>query len=359
MGCGVSVLTGYIVREILKSSSIALLLLLTLFNLFTFSDELKDLGTGNYGLKEILSYLALTSPRVCYELIPSSALLGSLFVIGAMGNNREIVAMRAAGVSIFGIIKSVMWAGVVLVVVAVFIGEFVAPEAEQAAQLIKTTAQNDKVVMRSKYGLWLREDNKYINVRKILSKGILSDIYIYEIDDRDRLLSVTQAEKATFLGDELWRMEGVKQTEIAPKQVFSSRLAENEWKTSVDPDLLKAVVVKSENMSLYDLFMYVSFLKENNQKSQSYELAFWSRLVNPLVTFVMLMVSIPFVVGIKRGIGTGGRMMIGIIIGMAFNIFDKIAGHVGLVYGVSPMLMSFLPSMLVFCCAVFAVNRLR
>ena len=54
-----NVLTGYIVREVLKGSFVALLLLLTLFNLFTFSDELKDLGKGSYGLKEIFYYLDL------------------------------------------------------------------------------------------------------------------------------------------------------------------------------------------------------------------------------------------------------------------------------------------------------------
>ena len=67
-----NVLTGYIVREILKGSFVALLLLLTLFNLFTFSDELNDVG-GGYGLKQIFYYLALTSPTVFYELVPASA----------------------------------------------------------------------------------------------------------------------------------------------------------------------------------------------------------------------------------------------------------------------------------------------
>jgi lipopolysaccharide export system permease protein len=57
-GAKVKVLTGYIVREILKGSFVAVLLLLTLFNLFTFSDELKDLGKGSYELKEIFYYLA-------------------------------------------------------------------------------------------------------------------------------------------------------------------------------------------------------------------------------------------------------------------------------------------------------------
>jgi len=104
----VNVLTGYIVREILKGSFVALLLLLTLFNLFTFSDELKDLG-GGYGLKQIFYYLALTSPRVFYELVPSSALLGSLFILGAMGNNRELIAMRAADYLFLELLKRLCW----------------------------------------------------------------------------------------------------------------------------------------------------------------------------------------------------------------------------------------------------------
>ncbi|KAF3978502.1 MAG: LPS export ABC transporter permease LptG [Methylococcales symbiont of Iophon sp. n. MRB-2018] len=354
-----NVLTFYIVREVLKGSFVALGILLTLFNLFTLSDELKDVGTGSYGLKEVFIYLLLTSPRVLYELVPSAALLGSLFVVGAMGNHREIVAMRAAGLPIFWVIKSVMLAGVVLVVIAVFVGEFIAPDAEQKAQLLKINTQNDKVIMQSKHGLWLREGAQFINVRKIKEKGHLADIYIYQMNDANTLSLMTQVKQAHFVGDGQWNMQGIRQSEFSFKQVFSKSKEQMDWKTSIDPDLLNVVVVKSDNMSLYDLFMYIDFLRTNNQKSQTYELAFWSRLINPFVTFVMLMVSIPFVVGAGRGVSTGSRMMLGIIMGMTFNIFDKIAGHVGLVYDFNPMLMAILPSILVFCGATYAVSRVR
>lgn len=356
-GGGVNVLTWYIVREVVKGSLLTVLLLLTLFNLFTFSDELKDLGHGGYGLREILMFLALTSPRVFYELVPSAALLGSLFVVGAMANNREIVAMRAAGLSIGWIIRSIMLAGLLLVAVAVGVGEFVAPTTERAAQLLKTTAQHNGVVMRSQYGMWLREGNRFINVRKILDDGSLGDIRIYEIDDGHKLNVITQAEHAQFLGDKQWRLNNVKQSLIDPQRIDAKLAAELPWQSAIDSDLLKVAVVNSDNLSLYDLYNYIDFLKTNNQKSQSYELAFWSRLINPLVTFVMLMVSAPFVIGIGRGIGTGGRIMMGVIIGMTFNIFDRIAGHVGLVYDMNPMLIAILPSCLVFCAALFAVWR--
>lgn len=354
-----NVLTGYIVREILKGSFIAALLLLTLFNLFTFSDQLKDLGKGSYGLQEIFYYLALTSPTVFYELMPASALLGSLFILGAMGNNRELIAMQAAGLSVLGIIRAVMLSGVILVVISIAVGEFVAPVTERAARLLKVQAQNEQVVMEAKYGLWLREGKQFINVRKIQEDGSLADISIYELDDQHHLRYSKHAEKATFQGNQQWKLEHIQQSTISTEQMSASHYDEQLWQSSVAPDLLKIVVVSPNNLSLYDLAMYISFLKDNHQKSQEFELAFWGRVVNPLIVFVMLLVSAPFVIGVKRGVNVGGRMMIGVVIGMGFNIIDKIAGHLGLIYELNPPLIAVAPSLTVLILALWALKRVQ
>ena len=353
-----NVLTGYIVREILKGSLVALLLLLTLFNLFTFSDELKDLG-GGYGLKQIFYYLILTSPRVFYELVPASALLGSLFILGAMGNNRELIAMRAAGLSVFGIIRAVMLAGAVLVIISIAVGEFVAPVTERMAQMVRVSARNEQILMDTKYGIWLREGKQFINVRQIEEDGNLADMSIYELDDQQHLHQAIHADQAVFLGKQQWQMKNIKKSEMSTQQMLASTQNEQLWKSSIAPNLLKIIVVNPNNLSLYDLDSYVGFLKKNHQKSHVFELAFWGRVVNPLVTFVMLLLSAPFVIGVKRGVSVGGRMMIGVVIGMSFNIIDKIIGHLGLIYNLNPPLMAFIPSLTVLALAVFAVRRIQ
>jgi len=355
----VNVLTGYIIREILKGSFIAVLLLLTLFNLFTFSDQLKDLGKGHYGLTEIFYYLALGSPSVFYELMPASALLGSLFILGAMGNNRELIAMRAAGLSILGIIRAVMLAGAILVIISIAVGEFVAPDAERAAQLIKVTAQNEQVVMNAKYGLWLREGKKFINVRKVQDDGSLADISIYELDEQRHLRYSTHADKAVFQGNQQWKLEQIKQSDVSLQQMTASSQSDQIWQSTVAPDLLEIVVVNPKNLSMYDLAMYIDFLKGNQQESQEFELALWGRVVNPLVVFVMLLVSAPFVIGVKRGVNVGARMMIGVVIGMSFNIIDKIVGHMGLIYDLNPPFIAVAPSLTVLVLALFALNRVE
>ncbi len=353
------VLTVYIIKEILKGSFISLLLLLTLFNLFTFSDELGDLGVGGYGLKQIFYYLAFTSPTIFYELMPASALLGSLFVLGAMANNQEITAMRAAGLSVFGIIKSVLSAGMVLVFISILVGEFIAPEAQKKAQLLKATVDSKHVILNDLYGLWLREDKKFINVRKIQDNGNLSDISIYDIDDNQHLYQTTHAERAVFLGNQKWRLEDIKQSLISTEQMRTATRTEQEWKSAIAPDLLDLTVVNPNNLSVIDLAKYVSFLKDNHQKSLQFELALWGRVVNPLVTFIMLLVSAPFVIGIRRGISSGSRMLIGVVIGMSFNIIDSIVSHLGLIYELSPPLVAFTPSLIVLTVAIYAIKQVH
>ena len=352
------VLTGYIVKEILKGAFVALLLLLTLFNLFTFSDELGDLG-GGYGLKQIFYYLALTTPGIFCELVPASALLGSLFILGAMGNNRELIAMRAAGLSVFGIIRAVMLAGAVLVIISTLVGEFVAPVTERMAKMVRISAQNGQVLMNAKGGVWLREDKKFINVRQIVDDRNLADISIYELDAQQHLHQAIHADQAVFLGQRQWDMKNVKTSVISNQQMQESTQDQQIWVSSIAPNLLKSIVVNPNNLALSDLYHYIDFLKKNHQKSQTFELAYWDRIVNPLVTFIMLLLSAPFIISVKRGVSIGERMMIGVVIGMGFNILDKLVGHLGLIYDLSPPLMAFIPSLTMLTLALFAVSRMR
>ena len=50
-------------------------------------------------------------------------------------------------------------------------------------------------------------------------------------------------------------------------------------------------------------------------------------------------------------------MMIGIVIGMSFNIVDHIFGHLGLIYDINPLIIVLLPSALVSSLSIYAIKR--
>ena len=352
-------LDRYIIREVLKGTLIALLMLYALFNLFSLKDELVSRGVGDYDLKHIFMYLGLMIPHYLYELMPSAALLGSLFVLGGMANHRELMAMRVSGVSVFGIIRAVMVAGMILVCFSFFIGEFIGPDAEKKAKILRTVAKTQRPEAQTSQGLWLRDGNQFIHAKDVYTEGDIANVYIYELDDNRHLQKILYAKRGHYLDKSQWQFKQVKISELSPQKVISKQTDEMIWRSVIDPGVVDVVVVDPENMSLNDLSKYIDFLQENKQDSEKYKIAFWSRLINPFITLVMLLVSAPFVVGVGRGISLGPRMMVGILIGMGFNIIDRAVGQMGVVYDLNPVFVAVLPSSLVLMGALYAISRLR
>ena len=351
------VLNRYIAIEIFKGTFVCAVVLVALVDFFTLADELRALGKGSYSLKKVFLYVALTSPRVFYDLFPSAALVGTMFSMGSMANNREIVAMRSAGISVFHIIWAVMRAGLVLVVIALIVGELIAPISERWAKEFKATAQNDQVASWSIYGFWTRDGNSFINIRQIYDRNSLGDISIYELDDNQQLESLSHADKAIYDGGK-WVLDQREETEIRPDRVIVSKTDRSIWNSEIDPELLSVVVVRPDNLSVYGLAKYIQFLRDNGQQSEQFELALWGRIINPFVTLVMLLITVPFILNVSRTMSMGQRVMIGVVIGLGFILIDRLVGHIGLVYHLDPFAAAIIPGGVFFILALILTRRI-
>lgn len=351
------IIDRYIAFEVVKGSLIAVLVLVTLLSFFSFADEIRDLGQGDYGFPEIFRYLALTLPRNFYELLPSAALVGSLVTLGGLSNNRELMAMQAAGASRWRIIRAVLTGGLFLLVISLIMGELIAPGSERSAQSLKSTAIHKQVASRSKYGFWVRDGDIFINIREIEKQEHLGDINIYEVSPDRQLLMATHAGKAIYDGKQ-WNLRSIKETRFKNGHVTADSRQQQDWSSVLAPDLLNAFVIRPEYLSAWELAQYIHYLKENEQQSRSVEQAFWGRVVNPAVTLVMLMVAVPFVLGLRREVGMGQRIVVGVVIGLGFYLFDKMFSHLGQIYGMNPVFASIFPATLALLGVLIALWRM-
>ncbi|PHS70837.1 MAG: LPS export ABC transporter permease LptG [Cycloclasticus sp.] len=351
------VINRYIAVEMLKSTSVALLFLLSLVLVITFADELDDMGKGQYGLVEIFKYLALIAPRNFYELLPSAALLGALITLGGMANNFELTAMRAAGISRWQFILSTLRVGVVLMFVSLFVSEFIAPITEQSAQMLKFTAKNEQVALRTKYGFWARDGDTYLNIREIINSSELKNVSIYEMSDDNELKFATHAASASFI-DNKWRLQGIQQTTMLDNKVEVSASESALMDSLLDPGLLDVIIVKPERLSIVGLASYIKFLEANGQDATRFVVAITNKLIRPFVILVMLLMAIPFVLSVKRAGSTGTRILIGALIGIGFNLIDRLFGNVGVLYGLNPIISASLPFFLALGASVITIRRM-
>jgi lipopolysaccharide export system permease protein len=353
----VKLIDRYIAGVVANGTLIALLVVVGLDIFFNVIDQVESVGKGGYTMMTMLQYIALTTPQSLYELFPMAALLGSLMGMGTLAANSELIAMRASGLSIWRIVRSVMQVGVLMLVVAVFIGEVIAPVAEQYGQHLRIAATDRGVSFLGSRGLWVRDETRFINARRVLDQSSLADLTVYEFDDASRLSEATHATHALFR-DGRWTLHGVRQTAFSEAGVSVSHAETLSWPSLLTPDLLGIVMLKPKNMSAADIDQLVDYLDENGLDTRQYRFAFWGRFMTPVSSLVMLFISVPFVFSSLRSVSGGQRIFIGVLVGFGFYILSQVAGQMGQVYGFPPLATMLLPNLLFVLLGVRAIQRL-
>jgi lipopolysaccharide export system permease protein len=351
------VLDRYIGRAVIGATLLVLLVLLTLIAFVELEKELGEVGRGSYDLPQAFFYVGLVLPRFAYEIFPIATLLGSLVGLGAMANHAELIAMRAAGISLSRIVWAVMQAGLLLMALAVVVGELLAPESEQYAQTMRAEAISGQITLKTKYGFWTRDGDSYINIREFRPGAALGDVFIYEFDSDQHLKLASHAESARHTGDG-WELENIHQSEFLPDRVRSRHLDRAYWKSLLNPALLDMVMVEPSVLPIAGLYRYIGFLRDNSQDASLYEVAFWGKITTPLVVLVMLLLSIPFVFGSLRSAGVGQRVFAGSVVGISFLLVNRAFAHMAVVYQLDPLFASVFPVLAVLGVALWYMRRL-
>ncbi|MGH8595039.1 MAG: LPS export ABC transporter permease LptG, partial [Gammaproteobacteria bacterium] len=298
------ILDRYIGWTILSATVTVLVVLVAIFTFFAFIDQLEDVGRGDYGVGKAIVFVVFSVPNLTYELFPMAALIGSLIGFGTMMRNGEIAVIRCNGVPKARVVFAVVKAGMILLASAMVIGEFIAPPAERFAHDYRTIAINNRITFKSENGFWARDGNSYINIREILPGDQLRDVYIYQFDATNRLSLSTYAEFARYTGRD-WVLENISQTSLDDDGLRKRTLPQAAWDSILKPDLLQMVTINPDSLSIWNLFKYSRFLRNNGQSAQRYEHVLWLKLTYPVATVVMVVLAVPMVLRASRSVTVG------------------------------------------------------
>jgi len=339
----------YIARHIWAAVAIVLVIILGLDLMTALGSELDALDKGA-SFKQVLTYIALTVPRRVYEFMPLTVLVGCLVGLGALANNSELTVMRAAGISLRRIVWSVMQAVAVFVLAASILGEFVAPVSQQMAEI----EQSQYKGVASTKGFWLREGDDYIFVRSVRSDGVLQDVSRYRFTDQDWQQTVV-AKKGVY-EDQQWILKQVQKVWSERQEIIQKGQESILWPISLKPHLLSILSMDPHHLAIDDLVQYSEYLDQSGLEAAPYELAFWKKILQPLATLALVFVAISFVFGSTRSVTLGQRVLVGVLVGLAFNYAQEVLGPASSVFGFTPLLAYLVP---ILVCVVGGAWLLR
>lgn len=349
-------LDWYLGRSILQTTSFALLVFVGINTLIKYIEQLRSVGRGTYDMSTALLYTLYSMPSDIVVFFPMAALIGGLIGLGALASSSELVVMQAAGLSRLQIIGSVMKTAIVLALFMMALGEWGVPESEKKAKQLRNHAIYGGEVFNAQKGVWAKDGNNFINIENIEASGDLNNVSIYHFNDElelEEIIRVKQARSAP----QGWQFNGIEQVNIGESQIATEYKESMLYTSQLTSEKLNVVSVEPESLSFSGLWSYLSYLKQNEQDTSTYDLALWRKIMQPLTIAVMLLVALSFIFGPLRSVSMGARIIMGVVTGLVFHLSNEIFGPIVMVYNIPAMLGAVMPSAIFIAVASYLLQR--
>lgn len=159
-----------------------------------------DLVGKGLGMSVILQFFYYTTLTLVPMGMPLAVLLASIMTFGGLGENYELTAMKAAGISLLRIMKPLIFLIIVLTISAFYFSNNVLPYANLKAKTLMLDIRKHSPELALKEGVFINDiDNYSILVEKIDKKtGMMYGMMIYNHTGIDRNYEVTIADSGVM-----------------------------------------------------------------------------------------------------------------------------------------------------------------
>jgi lipopolysaccharide export system permease protein len=354
-----SVLDRYIVRAILGAVLLVMMVFLVLGALFLFIDQQGEIGSGHYTEFGALWYTLLNLPQLAYELLPITALIGALLGLGGLARGSELIVIRAAGVSVARLAGIALLAGLLLILFEMLLGEFLAPPLQQAARVQKAFSKLSSVSFGGGSGAWVRDGDLIINVAGQSSKRQFGSMLLFELTPQHRLLALGHATRAIAGSRGKWLLGDYTESRFADDTVSTQPPGQRILESNVSAGFLGLAVEDPKQLTSRALWRLITYSRHNALDARDYLFAFWSRIARTVAVAFSVLLAIPFVLGALRSAGAGTRMLLGLLLGVAFFVLQRLIESGTVVFELNPVALAWLPTGLLAVVTLALIARAR
>lgn len=363
------IIDKYIISEWLKVFIGAIVLTLGILSLHNAYRDLPDLISFGASVWQIIYYHLLLLPAYMPVIMPISLLLSVIFTLGNLHRNSEIIAMRAAGMSIFRISRSLWFAGILLSALLFYLNAEVVPRATEQAradyEALEQKGELDKAKLNRINTLRHLTLNNNIDSRLWFidtydqTTGQILGIEIHTLNEDGKQILSVKANKGVYENGS-WILQNGVEIPYNPETNKPSRPIKFQSKTyeeyTESPALMILSRKRPKDLSVLELKSLTSTLGEKREML-AYAVQLQSMLASPLICLIVVAIAIPFsVAGVRTNPMVGVSKTIGLFFAyyILVNIFSALGGKEIL----SPAVAAWTPNilMLLFALSLYRKN---
>jgi len=324
----------------------------------TLLELLGDSGGDDGALQAAVGAL-LQIPVNLIDMLPVVAVLATATVLSTMQAQRELMVMRAAGVSLLTVTRLALIPGVLIALAALLALQLLAPTLYRSPERVVGGGVAENSLWHPWHGLWMRSQRQFMNVGRFEAGELPGQIAIYEFDARGALIRQIRAGQA-IPGSERWLLEEVviKRVDAAGADRIEQR-GSYSWPSFLTERQLELFRRPPASLPLSDLWTYVQSLKTRDQDASEFELVLWRRIALPLACLGMILIATALAARpVKRG-ALSVKISLAIGIGLGYHLLAGMAGFFGLVVDLSPILVAVGPPLVLGALSIWLLLTSR
>jgi lipopolysaccharide export system permease protein len=343
------ILSRYLMRSyVLRFIALLLGLVFFLQTLDLLGQATEVLKGGGPPMMSLLRYVLLRAPSLVETVAPLAGLLGALTALVTMARNSEILAMRAAGRSVFSLIGGLVLVGCVLAILLFLFSNFVVTRTSTILGEWKAADYHPDGEVIDEAPSWLMEGNTVIRVGHVMRDGtVLNDVRLYHQTSREDIAELVSMRLAIW-EDQHWSTFEVQQVAgdgadpaAAPPSPLSTFTPV--WHTDLRPENFELNASHPADLSLKQLRAYSSPRAVGTRPHYFYATWLQQKFAGPIMLAIMPLLGAIAAFSHHRQGAAVLTIIWGVTLGFLFVVVDNVLLAMGQFGSLPPSLAAWLP----------------
>lgn len=344
------ILDRYLLKQFI---SVLLFALLSFWIIFLIVDLVEHIDTfidRKASLSSVIRYYIFYSPYILVLISPVAMLLSSLFSLGLLSRQNELLAMKSSGISLYRILSSLLGLALGISFLVMLAGNFLIPYTNQSRLKIRYQEIEKKMKPQriSFNDIYLQTENEqilylnYYNSQKKEGSGVLLQTFM-----DNRIKGEVRAEKILWEGNGWIFLNGSSRifsdSSFSPEQYEPfERLLMLDLK--LNPEALTKEQKIPEEMSYQELKNYVDLKQKTGQDTAKEKTDLYMKISFPLANLIIVLFGCTLATSPRRS-GLALSFAISLGISFVYYFFLRLQQSFGYSHKLPPLLAAWLANL--------------
>ena len=361
------ILDRYILKSVVTIFISCIFVFLFMYVVIDVLSRLEDILKLHVHFTLLAKFYLANLPLMFIQVAPFACLLSTLYTFSKLNHNNEIIAMRASGLSIFYISKTVIIFGLLISLLIFWVPDRVAPAAMLATKQIQARMEEGrkdkkKIESLTNVSMYGSKNRLFFINRFYPSTNTAEGIIILEQDENQNLIRKIVANKAVY-EDGLWRFyQSITYNFDANGQIIDEpQYLEEEIMTIPEtPKDFLAQRQRPEYMTIDQLENYIWKMSRSGATTviRNLKIDLYQKFTTPFTSLIIILLGIPFSLMMQKRATGLSSIGISIIVGFLYYILDAICVAIGRGGVLPPFVAASLVHVIALTFSIYLISHL-